>query len=84
MTGENGLAQGVIFLSNVLESWTSKLHTYVNGTGRINETEWLAFYSQMDEWLESINKSVNFVGKSTKDSGDDTNGEKKACGIKNM
>ena len=70
MTGENGLAQAIIFFSNVLETWNSKLNTFAYNGGKLNEGEWLAFYSQMDEWLESINKSITFVGKSMKDNDD--------------
>ena len=69
MTGENGLAQAIIFFSNVLESWNSKLNTFAYNGGKINEGEWQAFYSQTDEWLESINKAITFVGKPNKDSG---------------
>jgi hypothetical protein len=83
MTGENGLAQAIIFFSNVLESWNSKLNTYAYSGGKINEGEWQGFYSQIDEWLEIINKAVNFVGKSTKDD-DDIGGEKKKKETKPM
>jgi hypothetical protein len=76
MTGENGLAETIIFFSNVLESWNSKLNTYAYGGGKLNDNEWLIFYSQMDDWLETINKAVTFVGKSIKDD-DDIEGEKK-------
>jgi hypothetical protein len=76
MTGENGLAQAIIFFSNVLESWNSKLTTFAYSAGKLNETDWIAFYTQMDEWLDTINKAVTFVGKSTKDD-DDTGGGKK-------
>lgn len=76
MTGENGLAQSIIFFSNVLETWNSKLNTYAYNGGKLNESEWQSFYSQMDEWLETINKAINFVGKSIQDH-DDIEGEKK-------
>ena len=75
MTGENGLAQAIIFFSNVLESWNSKLNTYAYSGGKLNEAEWQAFYAQMEEWLETINKALTFVGKSTKD--DEDTGERK-------
>ncbi|CAF3964124.1 unnamed protein product [Rotaria sp. Silwood2] len=84
MTGENGLAQSVIFFSNVLESWSGKFNTYAYSGGKTSEAEWLAFYSQMDEWLETMNKAVTFVGKSTKDNHDDTGGEKKENETKNV
>ncbi|CAF3331691.1 unnamed protein product [Rotaria socialis] len=84
MTGENGLAQTVIFFSNVLESWNSKFNTYAYTGGKISEGEWLAFYSQMDEWLEGINKAVAFVGKSTKDSSDELDEQKKGNAVKNV
>jgi hypothetical protein len=75
MTGENGLAQSIIFFSNVLESWNSRLNTYAYSGGKINEAEWQGFYGQTEEWLETINKAVTFVGKSTKD--DEEIGERK-------
>ncbi len=83
MTGENGLAQSIIFFSNVLEAWNSKLNTFAYNGGKLNENEWQIFYSQMDEWLETINKSVTFVGKSIKDD-DDIGGEKKKKETKPM
>ncbi|CAF3662745.1 unnamed protein product [Rotaria sp. Silwood1] len=84
MTGENGLAQSVIFFSNVLESWNGKFNTYAYSGGKINEGEWLGFYSQMDEWIDTMNKAVTFVGKSTKDNHDDNSGEKKENDTKNV
>lgn len=77
MTGENGLAQAVIFLSNILESWSSKFNTYAHAGGKISETEWLIFYSQLDEWIDALNKSLTYVGKATKDNHDDISDEKK-------
>lgn len=70
MTGENGLAQTIIFFSNVLETWNSKLNTYAYSGGKITESDWQNFYFQMDEWLESVHKAIGFVGKSTKDNDD--------------
>ena len=84
MTGENGVAQTIIFLSNVLESWHSKLNTFAYNAGKLNEAEWLAFYSQMDEWLEAITKAVTFVGNPTKENNDNTGGLKQGSEIKNM
>lgn len=67
MTGENGLAQTIIFFSNILETWNSKLNTFAYNSGKLGDGEWQAFYAQMDEWLEAMNKAVSFVGKPTKD-----------------
>jgi hypothetical protein len=67
MTGENGLAQTIIFFSNVLEAWNSKLNTFAYNGAKLNDSDWQAFYSQMDEWLETINKTLTYVGKSVKD-----------------
>lgn len=75
MTGENGLAQAIIFFSNVLETWNSKLNTFAYNGGKLNDGEWQAFYAQTDEWLEGMNKALTFVGKPTNDS-DDLGGEK--------
>ncbi len=68
MTGENGLAQSIIFFSNVLEAWNSKLNTFAYNGGKLIDSDWQAFYTQMDEWLETINKTLTFVGKPMKDS----------------
>lgn len=75
MTGENGLAQAIIFFSNILETWNSKLNTFAYNSGKLNDGEWQAFYAQMDEWFESMNKALSFVGKPTKD-GDELGGDK--------
>ena len=66
MTGENGLAQAIIFFSNVLEQWNSKLNTFAYGGGKLNEAAWQAFYAQMEEWFDAINKTMSYIGKSTK------------------
>jgi hypothetical protein len=76
MTGENGLAQAIIFFNNILEAWNSKLNTYAYNAGKLNEGDWRAFYFQMDEWLETINKAITLVGKRIKDN-DDIEEEKK-------
>ena len=68
MTGENGLAQSIIFFSNVLETWNSKLNTFAYSGGKLTENDWQGFYAQMDESLETIDKTLSYVGKSTKDS----------------
>jgi len=70
MTGENGLAQTIIFFSNVLETWNSKLNTYAYSGGKLTESDWLTFYAQMDEWIEAIHKAIGCVSKPTKDSDD--------------
>ncbi|CAF0912480.1 unnamed protein product [Adineta ricciae] len=64
MTGENGLAQSIIFFVNVLETWNSKLNTYAHGSGKLNEAAWHAFYGQMEEWFDAINKTMTYIGKS--------------------
>ena len=43
------------------------MNTFAYNGARLNENDWLAFYAQLDEWLETINKTLTFVGKSTKD-----------------
>jgi hypothetical protein len=83
MTGENGLAQTIIFFSNVLETWNIKLNSYAYSSGKFSDGEWQSFYSQMDEWLETVNKAINLVGKSTKDD-DSIEGEKKKKETKPM
>ena len=83
MTGENGLAQAIIFFSNILETWNSKLNTFAYNSGKLNDSEWQAFYAQMDEWLESMNKALSFVGKSTKDN-DDLGAEKQTTTTKRV
>ena len=82
MTGENGFAQTIIFFSNILESWNSKLNTFAYNAGKLNEAEWQAFYAQSEEWLETLNKATQMIGKPTKDHEED-NGEGKKRTKKN-
>ena len=70
MTGENGFAQIIIFFSNILEGWTSKLNTFAYNVGKISEAEWQSFYNQSEEWLETVQKAINVVGKVTKEHDD--------------
>jgi hypothetical protein len=67
MTGENGFAQTIIFFSNILESWNSKLNTFAYNAGKLSEAEWLGFYAQSEEWLETLNRATHMIGKPTKD-----------------
>lgn len=67
MTGENGFAQTIIFFSNILESWNTKLNTFAYNAGKFSEAEWQAFYGQTEEWIETISKAMGMVGKATKD-----------------
>ena len=72
MTGENGFAQTIIFFSNILESWNSKLNMYAYNSGKFSEAEWQSFYGQTDEWIETIEKAEQIVGKPTKDHDEET------------
>ena len=80
MTGENGLAQSIIFFANVLETWNSKLNTYAYGGGKLNEAAWQAFYGQMEEWFDAINKTMTYIGKSMRFGETADTGKKKGEG----
>ncbi|CAF1239746.1 unnamed protein product [Adineta steineri] len=77
MTGENGLASAIIFFSNALETWNSKLNTFAYGGGKLNEAAWHTFYAQMEEWFEAITRTVTYVGKSARANDDIDMGNKK-------
>lgn len=83
MTGENGLAQSIIFFTNVLETWNSKLNTYAYGGGKLNEAAWQAFYAQMEEWFEAISKTTVYIGKPMRLS-EGADAGKKKDGVKRM
>ena len=84
MTGENGVAQMIIFFNNVLETWNSKFTTFAYSGGKINDADWLAFYAQMDEWLETLAKAITFVGKPSKDSVEEIDAAQKQGKTKRM
>ena len=79
MIGENGLAQAIIFFSNVIESWSSKLKTFAYSAGKVNDAEWRAFHGQMDEWIETLTRAVTLVGKTTKDEENATDEDKRVA-----
>jgi hypothetical protein len=77
MTGENGLAQAIIFFGNALETWNGKLNTFAYGGGKLNEAAWQAFYSQVEEWFDGMNKAMSYIGKSSKINEENTDERKK-------
>lgn len=67
MTGENGFAQMIIFFSNVMETWTSKINTFAYNNGKFTESEWGSFFNQSEEWIETLSRAADHIGKPTKE-----------------
>ena len=67
LTGDNGVAHGVISLINILESWDSRLHTMLQAAKPIPESEWLRFYALIDDWLTILVETRAAVGSARRE-----------------
>jgi hypothetical protein len=73
--GDNGVARLVLNLNNGLDVWSVKFHTFVTQKDsktqqKIFDSEWLAFYQSLDEWMEIIKKGTPLVGSIVKEQED--------------
>ncbi|CAB4034020.1 Hypothetical predicted protein, partial [Paramuricea clavata] len=67
-SGENGVAKGLIDMSNPIESWCNKLHSVVNGNEELLDPEWIRLADQVgNEWLENMKEIAILIGSSLKD-----------------
>ncbi|KAL3870210.1 hypothetical protein ACJMK2_038289, partial [Sinanodonta woodiana] len=71
LTGENGVATLVIHLMNGLETWDMKITAGLNGTMAIHDTEWIGICQLMEDWLNAIQKAIEYVGTTQRE--DDRN-----------
>ncbi|CAH1787293.1 unnamed protein product [Owenia fusiformis] len=67
LTGENGTARGIIHLVNSLETWDNKLNAVMHGSNPLPDAEWLRFYQLLDDWVLSINDTLQYIGGTQKE-----------------
>ncbi|XP_046844045.1 axonemal dynein light chain domain-containing protein 1-like isoform X2 [Xenia sp. Carnegie-2017] len=68
VSGENGVAKGLICISNRMESWCNKLQSVVNGGDELLDSEWTRLAEQVgNEWLENINEVKYIIGSQIKE-----------------
>ncbi|XP_074655207.1 axonemal dynein light chain domain-containing protein 1-like [Tubulanus polymorphus] len=75
LTGENGVARGIIQLHNIIETWDNKLNTMLHGSNPLPDMEWMRFYQLIEEWVASINETETYIGTTQKE--EDREAEKK-------
>ncbi|KAK6195039.1 hypothetical protein SNE40_000555 [Patella caerulea] len=61
VTGENGVATGVIHLMNAISGWESRITTALNGSLGILDSEWGVFFLTLEDWIISLNQSIEFI-----------------------
>ena len=54
LQGDNGVATGLIHLSNSFETWITKLNSVVHGNSTLPDPEWLRFYQLLDDWTQVL------------------------------
>lgn len=70
--GDNGVAKIILNLNNGLDVWSVKFHMYVTQKDsktqqKIFDSEWIAFYQLIDEWMEAIKRGTILVGSTIKE-----------------
>ena len=62
-----GVATGIIHISNSLETWDNKFSALLHGSNPLPDQEWLRFFQLMDDWLNSIDETMDVIGSSQKE-----------------
>ncbi|XP_039257089.2 axonemal dynein light chain domain-containing protein 1-like [Styela clava] len=67
ISGENGVAKGMITMQNNLDTWNTRLINSMRGAEAISDTEWLRFFELMQDYVASLNDTIDCVGSQQKD-----------------
>ncbi|XP_064649134.1 axonemal dynein light chain domain-containing protein 1-like isoform X2 [Lineus longissimus] len=67
LTGDNGVARGFIHLSNVLETWDTRLNTVLHGSNPLPDAEWTRFYQLLEDWINAIDETHACIGLAQKE-----------------
>ncbi|CAK8690820.1 unnamed protein product [Clavelina lepadiformis] len=67
ISGENGVAKGMINLQNNLDAWGNKLIMMLHGSEVLTETEWLLFYDRLSEYIALIHETLECIGSQQRD-----------------
>lgn len=62
MSGENGVARGIIHMVNTLDTWVNKLNVLLNGGETLFDSEWvqLADFLQV-QWKDNVNSIIRLL-----------------------
>ena len=67
LVGDNGVARGLISLSNVLEMWDTKFNTMLHGSNPLPDGDWLRFYQLLNDWSTSVSDVTKLIGTTQKE-----------------
>ena len=67
LSGENGVATGLIHVANSIETWSQKFNAVMHGSNPLPDAEWIKFYQTLDDWTQSIDDTIATVGATQKE-----------------
>ncbi|ELU17826.1 hypothetical protein CAPTEDRAFT_221957 [Capitella teleta] len=67
LTGENGVATGLIHLGNAFEMWSGKVNMLLNGSNPLQDQDWLRFMQCLDEWSAFVLHCLALIGSTQKE-----------------
>uniref|UniRef100_F6Q7B5 Axonemal dynein light chain domain-containing protein 1 n=1 Tax=Ciona intestinalis TaxID=7719 RepID=F6Q7B5_CIOIN len=67
ISGENGVAKGIIALQNNLDNWSNKLIMMSHGAQPLTDTEWMQLYDKLFEYSTLLTTTIQYVGKQQRD-----------------
>jgi len=59
VSGENGVARGIIGLVNPIETWGNRLMAVIKGDDHLSDAEWAKLLSNLQEWSHVIAKVLS-------------------------
>ena len=63
VSGENGVADGLMHVTTPLESWSQKLSVMIGNLEKhIPDQNWVKFQTQLPDWSRELENLVGIVG----------------------
>ena len=67
VSGENGVARGMISLQNGLDQWSNKLVILSASNDSLNSAEWLQLNDRLQEYINMVSETLKCVGSQQRD-----------------
>lgn len=67
VSGENGVARGMISLQNGLDQWSNKLVILSASNDSLNNAEWLQLNDRLQEYINMVSETLKCVGSQQRD-----------------
>lgn len=67
VSGENGVARGMISLQNGLDQWSNKLVILSASNDSLNSVEWLQLNDRLQEYINMVTETLRCVGSQQRD-----------------